>query len=270
MGELEDAQAALAASELEKSAMVEGWMGTYGDLVTLLMCFFVILFAMATLDAQKFKELVISLKGTMGVLKGGERLFSPGDIPKPDPAGSGSPIASNSMAQPVPTKADKAVGEKGENEDGAQQGEKSEPETYQAGEGKPVIILKNMASFEEGADTLDAESKRQLDKVVPLIVQNRGRTIAVVGHADPKPFKSTAKASKLANWDLAARRAGQVIEYFVTQKGIDQTRFELNAYSSVKGPARESENPRRIDIIIRPKFRPAKEIKLDEIISQFN
>jgi len=33
---------------------------------------------------------------------------------------------------------------------------------------------------------------------------------------------------------------------------------------------RESENPRRIDIIIRPKFRPAKEIKLDEIISQFN
>ena len=62
MGELEDAQAALAASELEKSAMVEGWMGTYGDLVTLLMCFFVILFAMATLDAQKFKELVISLK----------------------------------------------------------------------------------------------------------------------------------------------------------------------------------------------------------------
>ncbi len=62
----------------------------------------------------------------------------------------------------------------------------------------------------------------------------------------------------------------QVIEYFVTQKGIDQTRFELNAYSSVKGPVRESENPRRIDIIIRPKFRPAKEIKLDEIISQFN
>lgn len=268
MGELEDAQAALAASELEKSAMVEGWMGTYGDLVTLLMCFFVILFAMATLDAQKFKELVISLKGTMGVLKGGERLFSPGDIPKPDPAGSGSPIASNSMAQPVPTKADRAVGEKGDTEEGAQRGEKSEPETYQAGEGKPVIILKNLASFEEGSDTLDAESKLQLNKVVPLIVQNRGRTIAVVGHADPKSFRGSA--SKLANWDIAARRARQVIEYFVTQKGIDQARFELNAYSSVKGPVRESDNPRRVDIIIRPKFRPAKEIKLDEIISQFN
>ncbi|MEC7867653.1 MAG: flagellar motor protein MotB [Candidatus Poribacteria bacterium] len=268
MGELEDAQAALAASELEKSAMVEGWMGTYGDLVTLLMCFFVILFAMATLDAQKFKELVISLKGTMGVLKGGERLFSPGDIPKPDPAGSGSPIASNSMAQPVPTKADRAVGEKGETKVAAQQGEKSEPETYQAGEGKPVIVLKNMAAFEEGSDTLDADSKLQLDKVLPLIVQNRGRTIAVVGHADPKSVRGAA--GKLANWDIAARRARQVIEYFVTRKGIDQARFELNAYSSVKGPVRESDNPRRVDIIIRPKFRPAKEIKLDEIISQFN
>ena len=195
-------------------------------------------------------------------------VFQPGDIPKPDPAGSGSPVAAQSLAQPVPTKADQAVGEKGEVDEGSQKGEKSEPETYQAGEGKPVIILKNMANFEEGSDQLNSADKSQLDKVVPLIVQNRGRTIAVVGHADPKSVRGSA--SKLANWDIAARRARQVIEYFVTQKGIDQARFELNAYSSVKGPVRESDNPRRDDIIIRPKFRPAKEIKLDEIISQFN
>ena len=42
MGELEDAQAALAASELEKATMCEGWMATYGDLVTLLFAFFCI------------------------------------------------------------------------------------------------------------------------------------------------------------------------------------------------------------------------------------
>ena len=200
---------------------------------------------------------MISLKGTMGVLSGGERLFQPGDIPKPDPAGSGSPVAAQSLAQPVPTKADNAVGEKGEVDEGSQKGEESEPETYQAGEGKPVIILKNMAGFEEGSDQLSSGDRNQLDKVVPLIVQNRGRTIAVVGHADP-------------NWDLAARRSRQVIQYFVQEKGIDQARFELLAYSSVKEPVRTTDNPRRVDIIIRQKFRPAKEVKLEEIIKQFN
>jgi chemotaxis protein MotB len=268
MGELEDAQAALAASELEKATMCEGWMATYGDLVTLLFAFFVLLFAFATIDSQKFKELVISLKGTMGVLSGGERLFQPGDIPKPDPAGSGSPVAAQSLAQPVPTKADNAVGEKGEVDEGSQKGEESEPETYQAGEGKPVIILKNMASFEEGSDQLSSEDKSQLDKVVPLIVQNRGRTIAIVGHADPKQLRDPA--NKLANWDLAARRSRQVIQYFVQEKGIDQARFELLAYSSVKEAVRATDNPRRVDIIIRQKFRPAKEVKLEEIIKQFN
>ena len=57
MGELEDAQAALAASELEKATMCEGWMATYGDLVTLLFAFFVLLFAFATIDSHRRREL---------------------------------------------------------------------------------------------------------------------------------------------------------------------------------------------------------------------
>ena len=45
MGEIEDLQDEIASLELEKSTMVEGWMATYGDMVTLLLCFFVLLFA---------------------------------------------------------------------------------------------------------------------------------------------------------------------------------------------------------------------------------
>ena len=42
MGEIEDLQDEIASLELEKSTMVEGWMATYGDMVTLLLCFFVL------------------------------------------------------------------------------------------------------------------------------------------------------------------------------------------------------------------------------------
>ena len=48
------------------------YMNTYGDMVTLLLCFFVLLFAMSTTDAKKFQSMVESFKGSLGVLTGGK------------------------------------------------------------------------------------------------------------------------------------------------------------------------------------------------------
>lgn len=36
------------------------WMGTYGDMVTLLLCFFVLMFATSSVDAEKFKQVAAS------------------------------------------------------------------------------------------------------------------------------------------------------------------------------------------------------------------
>ena len=47
------------------------YMATYGDMVTLILCFFVLLFAMSSVDSQKFQKAIISLRGSLGVLRGG-------------------------------------------------------------------------------------------------------------------------------------------------------------------------------------------------------
>ena len=44
------------------------WMDTYGDLVTLLLCFFVLLFSFSTIDAAKWEALVQSFSGSAGVI----------------------------------------------------------------------------------------------------------------------------------------------------------------------------------------------------------
>ena len=36
------------------------WMDTYGDMVTLLLCFFVLLYSMSTIDSSKWQALVMS------------------------------------------------------------------------------------------------------------------------------------------------------------------------------------------------------------------
>lgn len=50
------------------------WMSTYGDMVTLLLCFFVLLFSMSSVDIAKFKAAMSSFADQIDVLPGGEAL----------------------------------------------------------------------------------------------------------------------------------------------------------------------------------------------------
>ncbi len=50
-----------------------GWLAAFGDLMSLLLCFFVLLLSMSTMDAKKLEEAIGSLAGALSVLEGGER-----------------------------------------------------------------------------------------------------------------------------------------------------------------------------------------------------
>ena len=45
----------------EQEGISAGWINTFADLMNLLLCFFVLLFSMSTVDADKYEQLVISL-----------------------------------------------------------------------------------------------------------------------------------------------------------------------------------------------------------------
>ena len=54
------------------------WMSTYGDMVTLLLCFFVLLFSMSTVDAAKFEALASSLSQTFSIFTAGSTAIGDG------------------------------------------------------------------------------------------------------------------------------------------------------------------------------------------------
>ena len=54
----------------EESIKTDGWMSTFSDLMNLLLCFFVVLFAMSTVDADKWQELVASFSSKYNVIEG--------------------------------------------------------------------------------------------------------------------------------------------------------------------------------------------------------
>ncbi len=56
------------------------WLNTFADLMNLLLCFFVMLFAMSDVDAEKFDEISRSLANSIGILDGGLTAFEGGNL----------------------------------------------------------------------------------------------------------------------------------------------------------------------------------------------
>ena len=54
------------------------WMSTFSDLMNLLLCFFVLLFSMSTMDAQKFEMLAASLSQSFSIFSGGATAIGDG------------------------------------------------------------------------------------------------------------------------------------------------------------------------------------------------
>lgn len=70
----------MAKKEDPPPAGAPAWTATFGDLMNLLLCFFVLLFSMSTMDAQKFEEVAASFSSAFGILKGGEMALGKGAL----------------------------------------------------------------------------------------------------------------------------------------------------------------------------------------------
>lgn len=56
------------------------WMNTFSDLMNLLLCFFVLLFSMSTVDAEKFEQIIASFQNTFSILQNGGASIGEGEL----------------------------------------------------------------------------------------------------------------------------------------------------------------------------------------------
>lgn len=62
----------------EEQGISGGWINTFADLMNLLLCFFVLLFSMSTVDADKYEQLVTSMTESINIFKGGGKAIGEG------------------------------------------------------------------------------------------------------------------------------------------------------------------------------------------------
>ena len=62
----------------EEQSAGGGWINTFADLMNLLLCFFVLLFSMSTVDADKYEQLVTSMTESINIFDGGGKAIGEG------------------------------------------------------------------------------------------------------------------------------------------------------------------------------------------------
>ena len=252
------------------------WLATFADLMSLLMCFFVLLLSFATMDAAKFKQMADSMENAFGVQR---------DIPALEVPMGTSIIAQHfSPAQTDPTPLEQIkqstnqqtaklgisvedmdeVKQKmlqakiGEIEDQADKIEGSLAQEIGEGlvsvetEGLKIIIrINEKGSFPSGAAVLKAGFEPVMEKITGAVNDSVG-IVHVAGHTDNIPISTDWYRS---NWELAASRSVTVAHFMLNSKGTDPERIVVQGYADTKPlvPNDTAENRaknRRVEIII--------------------
>lgn len=240
------------AEEPEKENS-ERWLLTYADLITLLMAFFMVLYAMSQVDLKKYRGLKGSLFNafnrssatTGGVLGSGTgKVFGEG-------SGSFAPPPVK-VTPPDLKRVDpefRQMATKMQQYRSTAGIEASARVTFD--ERGMVVQLDNSLLFPAGSAQLTAEARHLLDNLAEML-QPQTNHIRVEGHTDDTPIHTTRYPS---NWQLSTDRAANVIQYWVEKGDLPPERLSAAGYGKYRpvvpndSPAHRSLN-RRVEIVI--------------------
>jgi chemotaxis protein MotB len=262
--------------EEEEHENHERWLVSYADMVTLLMCLFIVLFAMSQVDKQKFAALASGLSSSFGApisvlpssspdnsvldgLPGAVDIASaipPEETVQQADVNKAAAAAAAERAKRVAAEAADAYDELAAARDkidaaltksghaGAAQYEIDE-------RGLVVHIVADAVLFDAEESVLRPEGKGVLDAVAPTLV-GLPNVLRVEGHANHLPV--TPGGRWPSNWELSAYRATTVLTYLASD-GVPEPRMYAAGYGSTKPLLPESDPNaltvnRRVDIVV--------------------
>ena len=184
------------------------WVLTYGDVMSLLLCFFILLHSYSTLELEKFNKAMSSLKGALGVMP-----YQQSAAPVPNvqmKPGKGERKSKGKRSKPIAAlnnviSDNKLIGivRVSETNNGIH------------------ITIGDPALFDTGKDEIKTIILPVLEQIVEVI--NTGNeNVRVEGHTDNVPIHNDRFKD---NWELSIARAMSVIRYIRDQQVIDPRRL---------------------------------------------
>lgn len=215
------------------------WLTTYGDAMTLLLTFFVLLLSMSTINPQTFHVVISSFQGAVGVFEGGKTL-TPAELMNMGINVHEMSEAETTVSENIPKEVENLLQTD------------AESATIRKDERGLVIQVTDRLLFEPGQVEIRQQGRTFLRRLSRLLKHPsvRERQLRVEGHTDniePDNFSS--------NWELSVLRATSVVEILQRENNVSPNRLSAVGFGSTRPIASNetedgrSEN-RRVEIVI--------------------
>ena len=223
------------------------WMATYGDMITLVLVFFVLLFSMSSIDARKFEELAESMQKAFNIQPGGPSATERQAIFEGGPMDSAGDTPRPTDSDQVYTSAQVLALVQSALEDEQDRNQV----TVTVTERGVVISLSEQMLFDEGSARLRPEALRVIYKIGGILNQ-LPHDISVEGHTDSA---IPERSMYIDNWGLSAARASRVTAYLNEQMRVSQGRLRAVGFGAAAPlvPNNSEANMRlnrRVDVVI--------------------
>lgn len=242
----------------------ERWMASYLDMVTVLMCMFIVMFAMSTVDQDKFEQLRDSLATGFGseasenidvsdgVIVPPELIDDEGEgfVPAPTPPAV-DPAAVDPTAAAAQAEYDTLYDLRSRLQGALDAQGLGDAATFTIDErGLTIGLISAETFFATNSTDLSEKARAVLDATGGVLAAD-ARQISVEGHADHRqPFAPFAD-----NWQLSSARADGVLRYLVDVRAVGGGRISSVGYGASRPLADGSSadalaQNRRVDIVV--------------------
>ena len=240
----------MAKNKEETEIKTDGWKDTFSDLMNLLLCFFILLYSMSSIDEAKYAELVASLSNSVSIFNGGEKAIGQGQLissgatqlnnldkyysdmgkQAQETENADDPMAKleAKQAQERKKRMDELYG------DVVRQTEKKQLDddldvTIDDGYNYVMLSLNGSVLFESGSAEIQKDAKKILNRIGDVLKMYPKNTIKIEGHTDNVPIHNANYSSNL--W-LSTARATKVLEYF-QKRGLNPDNLEASGWGDV-------------------------------------
>lgn len=253
------------------------WMSTFSDLMNLLLCFFVLLFSMSSVDEEKFEAIVASLNASFSIFDGGSTSITEGNLIS---SGISQLNDLNDFYNNMGMQQDDIDGDvidsmeeyeekvSEENQNASEElGEQIEGQLKNEGLSDSIDIkveelyvqltMNGKLLFESGSSEIKSSSMATMSKLGDILKHYDKYKIQIIGHTDTVPHSGGGKYSD--NWELSSGRAYEVLKYLKREKGLDDKKMECSGRGETdpiasNQTAEGREMNRRVEIRIYNKY----------------
>ncbi len=193
------------------------WLATFGDLMSLLLTFFVLLLSFSSMEEIKFNKAMGSLRGSLGVFNSDPEMSQPIRVLMPMVRGS---VAQSQNIRKSAEELEKTLSDEGFEGDITLEGTAS----------GLVIRIQAPVLYGVGLAVLKESIRNVLNKIGDMLILLPNE-IVVQGHTDSKPI---IRGNFASNWELSYQRAVNVVRYLITETNIHGRRMSAEGYGEYR------------------------------------